>query len=114
MNAANSLEPIIFNPKLGKRALIGATIAVSFILLFIATSLIAKEGELAFGLWVLLPMFTVSVGGACGGIFYHIMDILRLRGTWQKIVANIISFFVYIIGCWMSLIIALAYLGFWD
>lgn len=96
---------------LGKRALQGAGIAFPLILFFI---ILLGGKDLDYGLWVFLPMITVSAGGAFGGIIYYLMDHLRYQGGWKKTLANLFCLLVFIILLWLSLIAALSVTGHWD
>lgn len=105
MTAQNEL---MHHKSLGTRALQGAGIALVLLIIFLL-SVTGIDGE-----WVFLPMFTVSVGGACGGVFYYLMAPLRRQGGWKKVLANVICFFVYIAGLYFSLIAALNVTGHWS
>jgi hypothetical protein len=65
MTEQNELQHPLHPQSLGKRAL---QIALLLVLLFIF-----QLGILS-GEWVFLPMLTVSVGGALGGIIYYLLD----------------------------------------
>jgi hypothetical protein len=91
--------------KLGKRMLIGAAIALVLILVFI----LPVEPNPAWPrFWMIRPLIIVPLAGAMGGLFYHLMDYLRRWGTWQKVVANILSLLVYIVGFWLGTVLGLA------
>ncbi|MCE3295878.1 MAG: hypothetical protein K0R65_1592 [Crocinitomicaceae bacterium] len=103
----------IYNPALlAKNALLGAGIGVALLGAFFG--FIMLQAELGLGNMIFLPFLTVAIGGACGGVFYYLMGYFRQFGSWQKVVAHIISFLVYCAGLWMSLVFALAITGHWD
>lgn len=103
MNINSTTQPIHSSP-LGKRMLIGAGIALVLILIFIAPVNPNPEWP---KLWFLRPLILVPFAGAVGGLFYHLMDVLRKQGTWQKVLANVLSVIVYIIGLWMGTVLGL-------
>jgi hypothetical protein len=94
---------------LGKRAGQGAGIALLLVVIFLFSG-----EDIIYGVWVFLPMITVAVGGAFGGICYYLMDHLRYQGGWKKVLANSSCLLVYIISLWLSLIAALNVTGHWD
>ena len=97
--------------KPGKRALQGGGIALLLINLFaLATSGRSYE----FHAWLLVPMGMVTVGGACGGLFYAVMEPCRNRGGRTKLFINILCFVVYVTGLYLSLILGLSFTGQWD
>ena len=98
---------------LAKNMVVGALIGFVAVGLFLLW-LYIMVGDLDFGKLIYLPFVTVSFGGACGGIFYYLMGYFRQFGTWQKVVAHIISFLVYFVSLWLSLVMALAATGHWD
>jgi hypothetical protein len=110
MNRQNELLHILRSRLLIKRALQGAGIAFVLICIF----LLAVIGNVVIEAWLLVPIGAVTVGGALGGVFYFVMDILRSQGGWKKIWANVISIFVYLVLVYMSLILALSAIGLWD
>lgn len=104
------LHPFSF----GKTVLFGATLGLALVSAFFTVIYFTTDGPLGLGAMIVLPLFTVSVGGAFGGVFFYLMDFVRQYGTVAKIVANITSALVYFAGLWLSLVIALAILGLWD
>jgi hypothetical protein len=91
------------------RALQGAGIALVLLMIFL---LLPKN--IVYGSWVLWPMLTVAIGGACGGIFYHLTGFLRSQGGWIKVAVIILCVLVYIVGLWLSLVYGLSVVGLWD
>jgi hypothetical protein len=111
MTWQSELQQILQSKTLIKRALQGAGIALILICIFI---LGAATANAEFGSWVVWPILAVTAGGAGGGIFYCLMDLLRTQGGWKKALANIASILVYIAALYCSLILALSALGLWD
>ncbi|WP_227768789.1 hypothetical protein [Hymenobacter sp. 15J16-1T3B] len=74
----------------------------------------ASGTDLKVGLWTVLPLLTVPVAGAFGGLLYFLLDYLRYQGRWQKVVANVISLAAYGMMLWLSLVLAFAATGLWD
>ncbi len=110
MNLQNRLEPLI-NEKLGKRALVGAGIALILIAFFLY-----KAGEPSPEwprFWIVRPLVIVPLAGAAGGIFFHIMDLWRMEGGWRKLLANIVSVLVYIIGFYLGFVLGMDG-TYWD
>jgi hypothetical protein len=100
--------------QLSRHALLGASIA--FMLIGTAALTIftlAKNGG-DLGLWTALPIFTVTIGGACGGLFYYLAHTLFPLQSWKKWVLNLACLVVYAIGLWLSLILALNFTGHWS
>lgn len=111
MTWQNELQQILQPKILIKRALQGAGIAFILISVFILGA-VSADGHLSF--WVIWPILAVTAGGACGGVFYCAMDLLRNQGGWKKAVANVLSVLVYIVALYMSLILALNEMGLWH
>jgi hypothetical protein len=111
MRQQTELQHSLHPKSLGKRAGQGAGIALVLVVIFL---LMLSVGDIDYGVWVFLPMITVSVGGALGGIFYYLMDPLRYQGDWKKALANICCILVYFMLLWLSLVAALGVTGHWD
>ncbi|MES2681263.1 MAG: potassium transporter KefB [Bacteroidota bacterium] len=95
----------VSTPALAKRMLIGAAIALLLIVIFLAG---AGEPNPAWPrFWMLQPLLVVPFAGAMGGAFYYFMDHQRSRGGGRKILANVLSFLVYIFGLWMGTVLGL-------
>jgi hypothetical protein len=56
---------------------------------------------------MLKPLIIVPAAGACGGLFYHLMDFLRRKGGWKKIAANLLSLVVFVVGLWLGAVLGL-------
>ena len=109
MTEQNEFQPSLLPKSLSKRALQGAAIAQVLLVIFLLSS-----ENIVFGVCVLFPMLSVSVGGALGGSYYSFMDHLRNQGSWEKAFATFASLLVYSILLWLSLVAALNFTGHWD
>ncbi|MBG8553767.1 potassium transporter KefB [Hymenobacter guriensis] len=112
MTGSSEFPQSLHPASLGKRILQGAGLAFGLVVVFM--TVFARGANMPFGLWTVLPLLTVPVAGAFGGIVYHLMDYLRYQGSWQKLAANGISILVYFVGLWVSLVAAFAFTGLWD
>ncbi|QNF35645.1 hypothetical protein HUW51_24130 [Adhaeribacter swui] len=95
----------------GKRAGQGALIALGLVTIFIVQ---LQAMDVDYGAWVLLPLLTVSVGGAIGGIIYYLVEPARQGSNGRKWLVNISCALVYCLILWLSLIAALSVTGHWD
>ena len=109
MTASSPTQHNLHPKSLAVRALQGAGIAFVLVSIFLTTFI----GS-GIGFQILLPMATTAIAGACGGIFYYLMDNLRYQGGWKKVVANIICVLVYIPALWISMVFAFAITGHWN
>ena len=106
MTQTNNLTKLPTRPaSLGKRMLIGGSIALILISIFL---LGAGEPDPEWGrLWMLRPLIIVPLAGAVGGACYHFMDTWRFQNNWSKIGVSVLSLIVYIIGLWLGTVIGL-------
>ena len=89
----------------GKRMLQGGGLALIFISIFLFS---AGEGDPDWHkLWMVRPLVIVPLSGALGGLFYYNMDHLRSRGGLRNVLANLLSFIVYIIVLWLGTVLGL-------
>ena len=89
-----------------KRMLIGAGIGLVLISSFL---LMAPKGNSEWPeYWFIRPLLSVPYAGAMAGLFYYLMDNLRLQGGWKMIVANTLSVIILIIGLWIGTVLGLA------
>jgi hypothetical protein len=102
----NNITTMLANPTLvGKRMILGATIGLVVILIFI---LPVKNTNPDWGkFWMIRPLIITPLAGAMGGLFYSFMDALRHKGGFKKILANIISLMIFLIGLWMGIVLGL-------
>ena len=90
---------------LAKPMLIGAGIALMLIVLFLVN---AGEPDPEWPrFWMIRPLIIVPFAGAMGGVFYHLVDRLRYQGGWKKVLANLASLIVYIVGLWLGTVLGL-------
>lgn len=66
-----------------------------------------------FGLWTLIALFTVGLGGAAGGVFSSFFRHLA-PCLWQKILVYSFCLSVYLTTFWIGIIVALNYVGLWN
>ena len=106
MTQQNDLTTVLmYVASSGKRVVQGAVIALSLIIMFFLS---AGEPEPAWGkLWMIRPLLVVSLAGALGGLFYHLMGALRSRGGWVKAVAVIMGLAGYCIILWLGIVFGL-------
>ncbi len=96
---------LLHSPLLGKRMLRGAGIGFLLISLFLVT---ADGVQPEWGsLWMLRPLLVVPFAGAMGGLFYTFLDPWRRQGAWQRLVANVLSVVVFVIGLWLGSVLGL-------
>jgi hypothetical protein len=101
----NLLPQPVITRQLIKRMLVGAGIALTLIVIFLAG---VDETDPDWGrFWMVRPLVIVPAAGAAGGAFFHFMIQFPYQHSWQKILANIISVIVYIIGLWMGVVLGL-------
>ena len=88
-----------------KPMLIGAGIALLLISTFL---IIADERDPAWPkFWYIRPLLIVPAAGALGGVFYFLMGQFRIQGGWKRVLANIASLLVYVVGLWMGTVLGL-------
>lgn len=89
---------------LAKRMLVGWGIGLLVISLFV----VPTEPDPAWGkFWMIRPLIITPMAGAMGGLCnYYIMNFRERVGV-NKIVAIILSVFVFIVGMWMGIIVGL-------
>jgi hypothetical protein len=101
----NSTTRSIQSTSLAKCIFIGGGIALALITIFLLKAGSPDPGWPKF--WQIRPLVIVPLAGAAGGVCYYLMNPMRNQGGWQKIVANILSLLVYIIGLWMGTVLGL-------
>jgi hypothetical protein len=111
MTWQNELLQILRSKTLIKRAIQGAAIAFILICIFLTVSL---SGDISFNPWIFLPVFAVTIAGAFGGMFYCFMGMWRSQGGLKKLLANVVSGLVFLVLCYISLILALNAIGLWH
>ena len=105
--------PETIHPKtLKQRMLQGAGLAFILIACFITFLSLASDQPFHYSM--LLPLVTVPIGGAFGGLLYYLLDNFRHQENWKKIVVNILNVVIYIAMLYMALIITLSASALWD
>jgi hypothetical protein len=90
-----------------KPGLQGAGIAVGFLTAF----LLINWSRLTYDVSMLVPMSTIAVGGAGGGVFYYMVaHVLYPKTLWAKI----FSVAIFLGACFLGLTFGLALIGQWD
>lgn len=97
-------QPLQKKP-LSKCTLQGAGVAFVWIALFLLSVKHPNPEWPRF--WYVRPLLIVPFSGAMGGLFYYVMEHFRYMHHWKKIVANVVSILVYIIGVWMGTVLGL-------
>lgn len=90
-----------------KPGLQGAGIAVGFLTAF----LLFNWNRLTYDASTLVPLSTIAVGGAGGGVFFYMLVRVLYPKTWW---AKIFSVLMYLGICFLSLTFGLALIGQWD
>jgi len=88
-----------------KPMLIGAGIAFILISVFLFSVDHPKPEWGKF--WMVKPMIMVPFAGAMGGLFYYFMNYLSSTQGFNKTVAILLSFIVYIVGLWLGSVLGL-------
>jgi hypothetical protein len=57
--------------------------------------------------WRVRPLIVTPLAGAVGAAFFHFTSLMRYRTEWMRLLANIFSFLVFIIGLWMGTVLGL-------
>ena len=103
----NNLSTMLANPTLlFKRMILGGIIGLIVILIFILP--VGNPNPDWGKFWMIRPLIITPLAGAMGGLFYSFMDAVRHEGGFKKILANAVSFIVFIIGLWMGIVLGLA------
>jgi hypothetical protein len=113
MNAQNQLNQSFRADALGRNILAGAGIALGFTLLFLGFMWIVF-GSPGFLFPLLVPVSTVTMGGAAGGLAWFLLGFIRGYGGFPKFAAIVFGGLVYIVTVWLSLVFGLAMIGLWD
>ncbi|KAA6434516.1 hypothetical protein FOE74_10030 [Rufibacter glacialis] len=99
-------------PPFLKAALMGAGLAFLLVSFFV---LLLGSGDSSYGAWVFLPMATVSLGGAMGGVLLsYLMGLLQNQRVWQTRIGLFAGSLLYLVLLWLSLVAALSVTGHWD
>ncbi|RYU92492.1 potassium transporter KefB [Mucilaginibacter terrigena] len=105
MTQKNILTQNIDSAALTKRMLLGAGMGLIVILSFV---LQVRHPHVEWGkFWMVRPLLVVPFAGAVGGAFHYYVNLLTGNGGWKKVLANVISFVVFVIGLWMGIVLGL-------
>ena len=105
MTTQQNFEQTIHPGSLPKRMIQGAIIGLVLIAAFLIS---AGQGKPEWGnWWMLKPLIMVPFAGAVGGAIYYYFDEVRAKGWWNRLVADIICFLIFIIGIWMGSVLGL-------
>lgn len=86
--------------------LIGAGIGLVLISIFLMG---VRDANPAWGkFWMIRPLIVVPIAGGAAGLFYYLLAGFRSKGSWEKIIANILSLLVLFIALWLGSILGLA------
>lgn len=106
MKIQENLTVPIHRGSLNKRMVQGAMIGLILISAFLIS---AGNGRPEWGnWWMIRPLIVVPFAGAVGGAIYYYMDQVRSKGGWNRIVADLISIIIFLIGMWMGSILGLS------
>lgn len=90
-----------------KPGLQGAGIAAGLL----STFLLINWARMTYGLWLLVPLSTIAVAGAGGGVFYYMLvRVLYPNQLWAKI----FSILMFIGAGYLGLVFGLSLTGDWD
>ena len=102
--SSHGSESISLRKRIWQGASLGLGLATVFFLFF----------GIVGGEWVFMPLVTVSISGAIGGVFYFIFDQLGPAKGWPKVIFRILGFAFYMGILWLSLVLAYSITGHWD
>ena len=106
MTTQENLTAPIHRGSLNKRMVQGAIIGLVLISAFLIS---AGKGRPEWGnWWMIRPLIIVPFEGAVGGAIYYYMDQVRSKGGWNRVVADLISIIIFLIGMWMGSILGLS------
>ena len=103
-NAPKGKSPDSLSNRVWQGTLLGLGLATVFFV-FIGFS----SGE-----WNIMPLVTVGISGAIGGVFFFILDQLGPKEGWLKVVFRLLGFAFYAGILWLSLVLAYSITGHWD
>ena len=89
---------------LGKRMLVGGTIGLIIISLFV----LPTEGKPEWGnLWMIRPLIITPIAGALGGLCTYYIMTFHNQFRINKNVAFITSIFIFFVALWMGIVLGL-------
>lgn len=88
-----------------RKMLLGAGIAMTLMMLFLAG---APEPEPEWGpYWTVRPLIVITLAGAAGGAFLHLVNPLRFHAGWKKIAASLLCLIVFVFCLWIGTVLGL-------
>jgi sterol desaturase/sphingolipid hydroxylase (fatty acid hydroxylase superfamily) len=88
-----------------KRVLVGGGIALALITAFI---LAEKNPDPSWGkFWMVRPLIITPLAGAAGGLSFYLIHRIFHQYGWNRIMAFILSIFVYLVALWMGIVLGL-------
>ena len=103
----NKIELRIFPinvPSLAWRMALGGLIGLILIGLFLYPSHPNPEWG---RFWWIRPIITVPLAGAMGGAFNYFVSQQPISKRWVKILAGLLSLFVFLVGLWLGIVLGL-------
>lgn len=58
-------------------------------------------------LWMVKPLIMVPLAGSLGGLSYYLINPLRQRPGWRRIVTNILGLLVFLVVLWLGTVLGL-------
>jgi hypothetical protein len=106
MTQKNNLKLFpVKSPLLIKRMFLGFLVGLVLISFFLYG---AGEPKPEWGeLWMIRPLIIVPFAGALGGAFNYFISQQEFRNGWTRAFSFISSFFVFIVGLWMGIVLGL-------
>ncbi|MDX2003425.1 MAG: hypothetical protein SFW35_13400 [Chitinophagales bacterium] len=93
---------------LARQMLVGAAIGLVLISIFLIVNWMDGDFDPEWpAYWYIRPLIVLPYAGAMGGVFYHLMDFMRQAGGWRKVLANILSLLVLLVGLWLGSVLGL-------
>ncbi|MES2650715.1 MAG: potassium transporter KefB [Bacteroidota bacterium] len=101
----NHTSQTIHSGSLTKRMIQGAIIGLVLISAFLIST---GSGKPEWGnWWMIKPLLMQPFAGAVGGAVYYYFDEIRFKGGWNRIIADILSLVIFIVGMWMGSVLGL-------
>ncbi len=99
------------SPNLSKRMILGAGIGFLFISLFL---IMADGAQPQWGdYWMLRPLGVVPLATALGAAFYTFLDPWRVKGGYQRILAELLGLLGFVFSLWIGTVLGLDG-TYWD
>lgn len=85
---------------------IGAMLGLAVILFFIVPA-IRQPNPAWSNYWILQPLSVTPLAGAMAGVWYYMMDYLRVRGGWKALLANVLTVVGCFVAIWLGVVLGL-------